>query len=373
VKTNGKSAWPTSDATVTVKYRDNNNAMITLPTQQLTGDPGAATLTFTGLANLKANPNSNTATIYIQNGAGLIDSLVFTFKLRAPQAVVPIDNGFYVDAANAFQIRIKHINAGPSVLPYDVLALINVIGSSAVDTFTLRPNQVGVTDFLQWDTIGNRVGNTAYQIRLATRNIDRVLKTTTAQTVTTIPAAAPSFFISNSINPGATTVNYRFMGCANGTPSYARVQVLLLGTMQVVAQADLGYLGTGNFDQSNSFSGLSTCTDYQLKVILHDGQLGNQQTQEKDFRTDCATGIGNDIAIIKLQIFPNPVSNMLTIVAPANASDGLGECAIFSIDGARIAEFNFADQTKAHISCSELPTGMYILKGKNFTQRFVKQ
>ncbi len=347
--------------------------MITLPAQQLTGDPAAVTLTFSGLSNLKANPNSNTATIYIQNGAGLIDSLVFTFKLRAPQSAVAIDNGFYVDAANAFQIRVWHVNAGPSTLPYDVLALVNVVGAGNVDTVTLRPNQTGYTNFLQWDTIGNRVGNTAYQIRLATRNSDGVLKVTTAQTVTTVPAANPSFFISNSISAGATTVNYRFMGCANGTPSYARVQLIEKWDMYVVAQVDLGYLGTGNFDVSDGFSGLSACTDYQLKVILHDGQLGNQQTQEKDFTTSCTTGIGNDIAIIKLHMFPNPVSNMLTIVAPANAPDGLGECAIFSISGAQVAEYDFSNQAEVHISCGDLPTGMYILKGKNFTQRFVKQ
>lgn len=368
VKTNGKAAWSTSDATVKVRYKNSSNATITTPAQVVSGDPNATTLTFTGLSNLKLNPNSNTATVVIENGAGLVDSMVYTFKLRAPQPAVPIDNGFYVDAGNAFQIRVWHVNAGPSTLPYDVIALINVMGSGSVDTFTTRANQTGFTDFLQWDTIGNRTGNTAYQVRLGTRNSDGVLNITTSQTVTTVPAAPPSFFISNSINPGATNVSYRFMGCANGTPSYARVEVYEKWDMYLVGQVDLGYLGTGNFDVSNSFTGLTSCTDHQLKVILHDGQLGNQTTQEKDFETDCATGVDN-IAATKLQLFPNPVSDMLNITATRE----IGECQLFSAQGALVATYELSNQTQAQISCADLPIGMYILKGNGFAQRFVKQ
>lgn len=368
VKTNGKATWSTSDATVKVKYKDKNNVTVTMLAQAVAGDPNATTLTFTGLNNLKLNPNSNTATVVIENGAGLSDSIVYTFKLRAPQPAVPIDNGFYVDAGNAFQIRVWHVNAGPSVLPYDVIALINVVGSGSVDTFTIRANQTGFTNFLQWDTIGNRTGNTAYQVRLGTRNSDGVLNITTSQTVTTVPAAPPSFFISNSINPSATNVSYRFIGCANGTPSYARVEVLDKYDLNVIAQVDLGYLGTGNFDKSSSFNGLPTCTEHFIKVILHDGQLGNQVTQEKDFKTDCTTGV-NDIALIKLQLFPNPVSDMLNITAPTE----IGECQLFSIEGALVASYDLSNQTQAQISCADLPTGMYILKGNGFAQRFVKQ
>lgn len=368
-KTNGKPTWANSNCNVWCKWRNADNVVITSASQQVSGASGSTQLTFTGLSNLYVNPNTNSVTVYIQNNAQLIDSVVYVFKLRSLLPAVPIDNGWYIDAGNAFEIRIQHVNAGPSILPYQVKALVNVMGSGQVDTFSLRANQTGNTNFLQIDTVGNRVGNTAYQVRLMTQNMDNVRSVTVSKTVTTIPAADPSYFISNSISTTQSSVNYKFMGCGNGTPSYARVQVLDKWDMQVIAQTDLGYFGTGNFSYTGSFTGLTTCTDYQLKVILHNGQFGNQFTAEKDFNTGCTTGIEDtENASVALKLFPNPVTDVLNIISKTK----LGQLQIYSPTGGTVGSYYFGDRTEAQISCVELPAGFYILQGDGFTRRFVK-
>lgn len=91
VKTNGKSAWPTSDAVVKLKWFDKNGVATTTAGQSTPGSPTAATLTFTGLSNLKMNPTQNTAMVYIQNLAGLVDSQQINFVLKAPLPAVPIE------------------------------------------------------------------------------------------------------------------------------------------------------------------------------------------------------------------------------------------------------------------------------------------
>ncbi len=366
VKTNGRSYWPTSSADVWLKWSDKNGNIFTTAHQTTVGSTATATLTFTGLSNLKLNPTTNSATIYIQNIAGLIDSQVVTFVAKPPHAAVPISAGWYLEGWSSFELRVWSINAGPSSEPYDLYAFVNVAGAGLVDTFLLRPNQVGYTDFIKKDTIGNRVGGTNYEVRLATRNIDGVWYVTGRQSTTTIPPADPTFFISNAIVTTETSASYEVHGCMNGKARYLDVEIALPGSISSPIQViSHGYKGTGNFSATGTFSGLAACTDYVITAVTHDGSHGEENTETKSTNTKCySTGI-DEITEIFVSVFPNPSADQVTITGAS------GDVVIYSMDGREIFSQKTIEKTLT-MDVSGLVPGTYVIKGDGFVSRLIK-
>lgn len=370
VKTNGKPAWVNSNATVKLKWFDKNGVATTTAAQSTPGSQTAATLTFSGLTNLKMNPTQNTAMVYIQNLAGLVDSQQINFVLKAPLAAVPIDNGFYVDAINAFSIRVTHVNAGPSTLPFKLKMFINVQGSGHVDTFSLRINQTGTTDYLQKDTVGNLTGGVNYQVRLATENSDGVLAVTAAQPVQTISAANQTFFLSNMYTATQSTVTYKVTGCGNGKLTYVDIQAFLPGSFtNPVYSQSLGYQGTGNFTLSGTITGLDACTAYVVRALIHDGSYGGELTDEANVTTRCTTTTGiNEVGLVWLDLFPNPAVEHITLLA----SEPLKLVSIFTLDGRQVFSENFSG-VRAEINVAAFDSGTYIVRGTGFEKTFIKQ
>jgi hypothetical protein len=370
VKTNGKPAWVTSDATVKLKWFDKNGVATTTAAQSTPGSSTTATLTFTGLTNLKMNPNQNTAMVYIQNLAGLVDSQQINFVLKAPLAAVPIDNGWYIDAINAYSIKVTHVNAGPSTLPFKLKMFINVQGSGNVDTLSLRINQTGTTDYLQKDTVGNRTGGVNYQVRLATENSDGVFAVTSMQPITTLPAANQTFFLSNAYTATESTVTYKVMGCGNGKPTYVDIQAFLPGSFtNPVYSQSLGYQGTGNFSLSGTITGLDACTDYVVRALIHDGSYGGELTDEANVATKCTTTGINEVGLVWLDLFPNPAIERITLLA----SEPLKLVSIYSLDGKQVFSENFSG-VRAEINVAAFAPGTYIVRGNRFDSlTFIKQ
>ena len=371
VKTNGKPAWATSDATVKLKWFDKNGVATTTAAQSTPGSSIAATLTFTGLTNLKMNPTQNTAMVYIQNLAGLVDSQQINFVLKAPLAAVPIDNGWYVDAINAYSIRVTHVNAGPSTLPFKLKMFINAQGSGHVDTFTSRVNQTGYTDFLEWDTLGNLTGGTNYQVRLGTENVDGVLAISASQPVQTIAAANQTFFLSNAYTATQSTVTYKVTGCGNGKPTYVDIQAFLPGSFtNPVYSQPLGYQGTGNFTLSGTITGLDACTAYVVRALIHDGSYGGELTDEANVTTSCTTTTGiNEVGLVWLDLFPNPTTERITLLA----SEALDTVSIYSLDGKQVFLGNFTG-IRAEINVAAFAPGTYVVRGNRFDSlTFIKQ
>lgn len=367
VKTNGRSYWPSSSANVWLKWADKNGNIFTAAPQTIAGSTATVSATFTGLSNLKLNPTVNTATVYIQNIAGLIDSQMISFVVKAPRLAVPIDDGWYLEGSSSFELRLWSVNTRPvSIDPYNLYAFVNVIGSGLVDTVLLRPNQVGVTDFLKKDTIGGRVGGTAYQVCLATRNIDGVWYVTRSQNTTTIPPADPTFFISNAIVTTETSVSYEVHGCMNGKARYLDVEIALPGSINSPIQViPHGYKGTGNFSATGAFSGLTACTDYVITAVTHDGSHGEEITDSLSSRTKCySTGI-DEASDAGVTVFPNPATDVITITGAS------GDVVIYSMDGREIISQSVIEKTLT-IDVSRLIPGTYIIKGDGFVSRLFK-
>lgn len=292
VDINPQGLWSTSTTAVWIKWTDEDGTVSNTATQSIAPATTPSTLTFGPLTNLKQNPQWNTLMVYAQNIAGLLDSLEVNFQLRPLAPAVPIDAGWYVDAANPWTVRVMHVNAGPSTGTYSLWAFRNVVGSGQVDTILLRINQNGYTNFQQIDSIFNCIGNTTYEIRLATKNQDGVWFITGSQSIQTMPAANPTFFISNAYTVTSTDITFRVMGCANGTAAYLDIDLYEADfPLNSLLNYSIGYIGTGNFSIIDGITGLFPCTNYIIRATVHDAGNTFNQGYDLSFWTNCTTGI----------------------------------------------------------------------------------
>lgn len=368
VATKGKPSWYSSTSSVWLKYQDKFSNWITTTKQVVSGSTTNSIVLFTGLTDLIQNPGSNTVKGYIQNGAGLIDSQTFVFKLKPLDAAIPISSGWYIDAISAYEIGLKNINAGPG--SFNLYALRRIVGSGQVDTLLLRPNQVGYTSFPQRDTLGGCIGSTWYEVRLAAKNLDDVWSVTSPQQIQTITAADPTFFISNQYQATQTSIVSKISGCGNGTRVYLEVQVFSLSNLlSPIATHSYGYLGTGNFSVFDSVYSLNPCTRYLVRALVHNGQYANQLTEERQMETKCdPTGIETTRSPW-IVLFPNLVTDVVSL----ESSDAIGEIVIFSATTGQEMYCDTFTGMHADIQVSNLPKGNYVIQGIGFKKRFSKE
>jgi hypothetical protein len=378
VKTNGKPTWTNSNARVWIVWLDKNGGVHTSASQYTNGSQNSVTLTFTGLTNLALNTGTlaNRATLYIQNLAGLMDSLVQNYDVAPPAPVVPISPGWQLEAASSFALDVYSINAGPSAYPYQLYAIVNQTGSGVIDTLLLLSNLVGYTTLNQRDTIWNRLAFTSYDVKLATVNVNNIWWVTpTTNTQQTTPAFPPTFYIENGAMITDTTIDFTVMGCGNGTMTYVGIDIYS-AAHPTVSQLhfELGNQGNAYFSVPASITGLIPCTDYVIRAVAHDAYGGNQIPADPStfpFTTMCisTTGIIETISDQTLKAFPNPAVDHIDLVTDQVS---LGHISITAVDGRELYVTDNTEQ-KTEISISEFPAGIYFLHCTGKTVKIVKQ
>ena len=323
------------------------------------------TITLGPFTNVNPNPSSNTIVVYLTNAAGLIDSFTFTgLYARAPKPAVVPQTGWELWAISSFQLGIDHVNVTvPSNDVVDLYAFVNVDGAVQVDTPLLASGILSASNYLQIDTILNRVGNTFYDVRLATKNSDGVWGVNTNQLQQrTIAAIPPTFFIASSnLIPTNTTISYIINGCGNGTPNYMSVRLHKIGSSPLLSRS-YGYQGTGTFEISDVITGLSSGTYYYLDVISVN-QLGTDTVQQTyQFKTTgYPSGIDQVLSDGGVGVFPNPLTNTLHVVSDQR----IGTTQLIDVAGQIVREVS-TEEKELMIDVENLSPGIYFLKNNEY-------
>lgn len=185
-----------------------------------------------------------------------------------------------------------------------------------------------------------------------------------------VPALDPTWFLADGITITSSSVGFTIQGCGNGTPVEVMAKIVKKSDRTTTVMArDFGYQGSGDFLLTHTFSDLQACEDYVLQAYVTTPT--KTVADSIQFNLGCVlTTVIDDVDHLSLEIYPNPVSDIITITSDRN----LGKVSFFSIIGQHVFSHEFSSEMQNQeikISVKDLPAGEYFFISERFKKKFL--